>query len=38
MRVTWGEGSAFNGGPVDYTEITETQRCKGKITLSALPS
>ena len=38
MRVTWGEGSAFNGGPVEYTEITETQRCKGKITLSALPS
>ena len=37
-RVTWGEESSFNEGPVEYTEITEKQRCKGSITLSALPS
>ena len=37
-RVTWGEESNFNSGAVEYTEITETQRCKGSITLSALPS
>ncbi len=36
MRVVWGEGSNFNGsGPVTYTEIEGTQRCKGTITLKA---
>lgn len=36
MRVVWGEGSHFNAdGPVTYTEIEGTQRCKGTITLKA---
>ena len=35
-RVIWGDGSVFNGGSVEYTEITETQRCKGNITITAL--
>lgn len=35
-RVIWGEGSAFDGGSVEYTEITDTQRCKGTITLTAI--
>lgn len=34
-RVIWGEGSKFNGnGTVTYTEIAETKRCKGQISLS----
>lgn len=37
-RVIWGEDSTFNEGAVAYTEITEKQRCKGSITLSALVS
>lgn len=35
-RVTWGDGSNFNGGAVTYTEIWASQRCKGTITLTAL--
>lgn len=35
-RVTWGDGSNFNGGAVTYTEIGVSQRCKGTITLTAL--
>lgn len=36
-RVIWGEGSKFNtDGKVEYTEITENQRCKGTITTSAI--
>lgn len=35
-RVIWGEGSEFKGGPVQYTEIQQTERCKGTITLTAL--
>lgn len=35
-RVTWGDGSNFNGGAVTYTEIVASQRCKGTITLTAL--
>lgn len=35
MRVTWGAGSEFDtGGAVEYTEITDTQRCAGSITLT----
>ena len=34
-RVTWGEGSCFDtSGDVEYTEIGQTQRCKGTITLT----
>lgn len=33
-RVQWGSGSAFNGGAVQYTEILNSQRCKGVITLT----
>lgn len=33
-RVQWGEGSNFNGGTVEYTEVAENQHCKGTITLS----
>lgn len=36
-RVIFGEGSAFNGGPAEYTEIAENERCKGTITLEAIP-
>ena len=35
-RVVWGDGSEFDGGAVEYTTITETERCKGTITLSSL--
>lgn len=35
-RVVWADGSSFNGEPVQYTEITERQRCKGTITLTAI--
>lgn len=34
-RVTWGTGSEFDGGAVEYTEIDENQRCKGTITINA---
>lgn len=35
-RVLWDNGSNFNGGGVEYTEIENTQRCKGTITLTAM--
>lgn len=35
-RVIWADGSQFNGGAVEWTEITERQRCKGTITLTAI--
>ena len=36
-RAVWGAGSEFGeGGSVEYTEIEETERCKGTITLSTL--
>ena len=35
-RVLWGDGSNFNTtGDVEYTEITQTQRCYGTITITA---
>ena len=37
-RVTWGDGSAFDGGTVQYTEIPEYARCVGTITLKAVES
>lgn len=37
-RVQWDTGSEFDGGTVEYTEITDTQRCKGTITLTAVNS
>jgi len=35
-RVIWGSGSTFNGDDVEYTPISDTQRCKGTITLTAI--
>lgn len=35
-RVFWGSGSNFNGNAVAYTEIEDTQRCNGTITLTAM--
>lgn len=35
-RVTWGTGSNFNGGAVTYTEIAETEHCKGTITIEVV--
>ena len=36
-RVLWGTGSEFgDGGEVEYTEIQQTDRCKGTITISEL--
>lgn len=35
-RVVFGEGSGFNGGPVEYKQIEETARCKGTVTLERL--
>lgn len=35
-RVVFGEGSQFNGGTVEFSEIEETQRCKGTITLEVM--
>lgn len=37
-RVSWGTGSNFNEGDVEYTEIQETQRCLGTITLTEVTS
>ena len=34
-RVTWGTGSEFDGGTVEYTEIDVTEYCSGTITLTA---
>ena len=33
-HVSWGAGSAFDGGTVQYTEIDPDERCKGTITLT----
>lgn len=33
-RVTWGTGSEFDGGSVEYTGIDTDERCKGTITLT----
>lgn len=30
-RVTWGAGSSFNGGTVQYTEIEPRKRCYGTV-------
>ena len=39
MRVIWGAGSNFDTtGDVEYTEIQQTQRCKGTITLTMITS
>lgn len=35
-RVVFGEGSNFNGGAVEFTEIEETARCKGTVTLATI--
>lgn len=32
-RVTWGDGSSFNGGEVDYTEIGQNECCIGVVTV-----
>ena len=36
VRVIWGDGSDFQGGNVEYTEIGENKRCKGTITLEEI--
>ena len=36
MRVTWGEGSNFNGGAVSYTEIAQNAHCRGEITVAVI--
>lgn len=36
VRVTWGDGSAFNGGAVQYTELSDGTRCKGTITAEVM--
>lgn len=35
-RVVWGQGSNFEGEPVEYTEILEDNCCKGTITVEVL--
>ena len=35
-RVIWDEGSEFDGGDVEYTEIAVDERCKGTITLTEM--
>ena len=35
-RVVWGDGSNFNGGPVDYTPIADNEYCSGTITLAVM--
>ena len=35
-RVIWDEGSEFEGGSVEYTQIADYRRCKGTITLTAV--
>ena len=34
--VTWGSGSEFDGGDVEYTTIDDGERCSGTITLTAV--
>ena len=36
LRVTWGEGSNFNGGDVVYTDIAKNAHCKGEIKLAVV--
>lgn len=36
VRVVIGEGSTFNGGPAEYTEISEKEHCQGTITLGVI--
>lgn len=36
IRVVWGDGSHFNDGAVQYTEIAENAHCKGKITIEVM--
>ena len=35
-RVIWGEGSEFDGGSVEYTEIEPSEYCSGSITLAVI--
>lgn len=35
-RVTWGTGSNFDGGAVEYTEIEDNEYCSGSITLTRI--
>ncbi|MBR0407699.1 MAG: baseplate J/gp47 family protein [Clostridia bacterium] len=35
-RVIWDTGSNFDGGTVEYTEISSSARCKGTISLTAI--
>lgn len=35
-RVLFGDGSSFNGGTVEYTEIDENAHCKGSITIGVI--
>lgn len=35
-RVNWGDGSNFDGGDVEYTEIGATAHCKGTITIEVM--
>lgn len=37
VRVYFGEDSQFDGGPIAFTEIGESERCKGTITLEVIP-
>lgn len=32
-RVVWGAGSSFDGGDVEYTEIGNSERCSGTVTI-----
>lgn len=36
IRVVFGEGSSFNGGKVEYSEISESEHCKGEISLAVM--
>lgn len=36
IRVVWGEGSSFNGGNVEYSEISESEHCEGEINLAVM--
>lgn len=36
VRVVWSDGSGFNGGEVEYSEISESEHCKGEISLAVM--
>lgn len=36
IRVSWGEGSNFDGGNVEYTAIAQNAHCKGTITMAVM--